>query len=285
MFSSGVLSDHEFDILFEYFVSSKTDHGEPCVTFESFVVGMPPFQQQAKIGTDSKLRFCYNTGLQLQRRIHGGDGGSRVLPVHTLKWLWLCFFLERSQLLLIRKLLKASNKGAKPKGRGLLAYTEFSARIRASPLFAGMDAERNSVRVHCNYTEFDVTFGVGSMGIMLKSCREDHLRPIAALDCWVMVKWIKVSPKADHNRRRVRPGTYIIGINGDTSLLGKPLSEVKRIVSQQKRPLILTMRNYHARDVERKLSSVLMLSLKYRQRFILTRKMRSFLLLKFNTRC
>ena len=87
--------------------------------------------------------------------------------------------------------------------------------LQASPLFAGMDAERNSVsttkarhvehdpychltqtynpvamsvsspsphtlcttpptqvRVHCNYTEFDVTFGPGSMGIMLKSCRE-----------------------------------------------------------------------------------------------------------------
>ena len=31
------------------------------------------------------------------------------------------------------------------------------------------------VRVHCNYTEFDVTFGPGSMGIMLKSCREGRL--------------------------------------------------------------------------------------------------------------
>lgn len=279
IFSSGVLDEHEFNVLFEYFSAGKErkDHEEPWITLRDFVVGMPPFQKHAKIGTDVKLRFCHNAGIQLQRLRHGSDCGSRVQPVHTLKWLWLCFFLERSQLLLIRQLLESSDTPSK--GRGLL-YTEFSASIRASPLFAGMDAERNSVRVHCNYTEFDVTFGPGSMGIMLKSCREDQLRPIAALDCWVMVKWIKPSDKANHNRLRVRPGTYIIGINGDTSLLGKPLSEVKRIISQQQRPLILTMRNYFTRDVERKLSAVHLISLKYREKFLLITKMRAFMLMK-----
>ena len=41
------------------------------------------------------------------------------------------------------------------------------------------------------------------------------------------------------------------------------------------------MRNYYTRDVERKLRAVQMISLKYRERFILTVKMRSFLMMKY----
>ena len=62
------------------------------------------------------------------------------------------------------------------------------------------------------------------------------------------------------------------------------LEQVKRIISQQKRPLILTMRNYYTRDVERKLSAVHMISLKYREKFLLITKMRAFMKMKYFVR-
>ena len=98
-----------------------------------------------------------------------------------------------------------------------------------------------------------------------------------------MVKWLKIpkKDKIDHNMRRVRPGSYIIGINGDTILLRKPLSEVKRIVSKEPRPLILTMRNYHVRDADRRLHLLYILFLKFYERKQYARKMRSFMMLKF----
>ena len=64
------------------------------------------------------------------------------------------------------------------------------------------------------------------------------------------------------------------------SRLCQTLTQVKRIISQQQRPLILTMRNYYTRDVERKLSAVHMISLKYREKFLLITKMRAFMLMK-----
>ena len=64
------------------------------------------------------------------------------------------------------------------------------------------------------------------------------------------------------------------------SRLCDTLAQVKRIISQQKRPLILTMRNYYTRDVERKLSAVHLISLKYREKFLLITKMRAFMLMK-----